>query len=280
MFSKKEVAEYYNSTQQHYEKWWGLKNNLSLHYGIWDKTTSSFSESLINTNRILLKKSNILEGDRVLDAGCGVGGAAIFINNTIKATVTGLSLSKKQIDSANDTVLQKGLSDRVDFKIMDFTNTSFPSESFDVVWACESVCHVEDKNDFVKECYRLLKKGGRLIMSDFFITEEGREDVDNYILKWKNTWGIPSYAMISSFVEDLKVNGFSSVKTDDYTDHIQKSSKRMYYASILGVLPSELYNLTHSNVSRFAKKHYQCGYYQYKALQKGLWEYQVVLAVK
>ena len=81
MFSTKDVAEYYDSTQLHYENWWSLKSNLSLHYGMWEERTKTFSESLKNTNEVLLKISGILETVKVLDAGCGFGGAAFFIKN-------------------------------------------------------------------------------------------------------------------------------------------------------------------------------------------------------
>ena len=54
----------------------------------------------------------------------------------------------------------------------------------------------------------------------------------------------------------------------------------MYYAALLGALPSELYNLSHPNVSRFAKVHYKSGLYQYKALKRGLWKYMVFCAEK
>jgi len=280
MFSKKEVAEYYNTTQLHYENWWGLKKNLSLHYGIWEDDIDSFEASLQNTNQVLLNTGKISGTDQVLDAGCGVGGAAFFVHNQINANVTALSLSEKQIAYAKKIALQKGVTNQINFHVMDFTKTSFPDESFDVVWACESVCHVEDKTDFIKECYRLLKKGGRLILSDFFVTNEDQEDKKQYIEKWKNTWGVPNYVSIQSFKKNLKKNGFNSITTQDYTKNIKRSAKRMYYASLLGALPSELYNITHPNVSRFAKTHYKCGYYQYKALQKQLWQYQVVLAVK
>jgi len=54
----------------------------------------------------------------------------------------------------------------------------------------------------------------------------------------------------------------------------------MYVSSIAGALPSGIYNLFHPKVSRFAKKHYKSGYYQYKALKGGLWRYIIILAVK
>jgi len=53
----------------------------------------------------------------------------------------------------------------------------------------------------------------------------------------------------------------------------------MYQSAILGAIPSMVYNLFYST-SRFAKNHYKSGYYQYKALKKGLWNYQVLLFQK
>ncbi|MDW7692465.1 methyltransferase domain-containing protein [Flammeovirgaceae bacterium SG7u.111] len=280
MFSAKEVGDYYDQTHVHYEKWWGLRKNLSLHYGIWDENTRTFEESLANTNAVLLEKAGIRKGDNVLDAGCGVGGAAFFIHKEVGAKVTGLSLSKKQLAFAQRTVAHRELDEVLNFQFMDFTQTTFPAESFDVVWACESVCHTPDKNDFIKEAYRLLKKGGRLIMSDFFLTEERQEDKHEWITKWGNTWGVPNFVSASYFASKLDEAGFSKVDLFDYTRNIKKSARRMYAGSLMGAIPSELYNLFHPRVTRFAKSHYKCGYYQYKALQEDLWKYKVVLAVK
>ncbi len=164
--------------------------------------------------------------------------------------------------------------------IMDFTRTSFHDESFDVVWACESVCQATDKAAFMRECHRILKKGGRLILGDFFLTDDNREDRHSWIRKWCDTWAVSGLISCDAFTEKLRENGLNPVRIDDYTDKIIKSARRMYYASIIGALPSEIYNLFHPKVSRFARTHYKCGYYQYKALMEGLWRYWILLAVK
>jgi ubiquinone/menaquinone biosynthesis C-methylase UbiE len=64
---------------------------------------------------------------------------------------------------------EKGVADKVLFHVMDYTQTNFADESFDVVWACESMSSASDKKAFIAEAYRLLKKGGRLIVIDFFV---------------------------------------------------------------------------------------------------------------
>ena len=280
MFTEKDVSEYYNTTLNHYEQWWNLKNDLSLHYGIWEDGINTFSESLENTNRVMMELSGISASDKVLDAGCGVGGAAMFLAETKKAEVIGITLSEKQQNYATKVAKEKGLEDKVSFKLMDYANTSFVDESFDVVWACESMTSAPDKSLFMKEAYRVLKRGGRLIVSDFFQTKTNQDDPKFWMKKWGATWGISSFPTCEFFSEKLSQNGFQNIETFDFTDKIHKSAKRMYYSAMIGMIPSEVYNFFHPNVSRFAKTHYQCGYFQYKALKKYLWKYKIVLAEK
>lgn len=280
MFTPADIAEYYNLTQVHYEKWWNLKSSLSLHYGIWDAHTKNFSQALVNTNRVLMNIARVKDGDRILDAGCGVGGAAIFLSSQKNVDVTGITLSERQLAFANKMAGDAGLKNRPRFFLMDYTNTSFEDGSFDVVWACESVSSAPQKELFIKEAFRLLKKGGRLILSDYFLSHDDDREPDPIIEKWGRTWSISNLVTASHFKQSLEDASFDKVTISDYTGAIRKSAKRMYIAGLLASVPSELYNLFHPNVSRFAKHHYKSGYYQYKALKKGLWQYLVVLAEK
>jgi tocopherol O-methyltransferase len=280
MFTKRDVADYYNVTQLHYENWWGLKKNYSLHYGIWEDGIKTAGEAIANTNRIMMELSGITEKDAVLDAGCGVGGAAIYISSTKNARVTGITLSEKQLAFANSLAIEKKLADKVSFHVMDYTQTDFADESFDVVWACESMTHAADKEAFIKEAYRLLKKGGRLVVCDFFLKADDQEDKQSWIKKWMHTWFIDDLVSGKLFTEQLDRHGFRIKQQLDYTGQIHKTAKKLYYASLLGAIPAELYNLFNPAVSKFSKNHYKCGYYQYKALKAGLWRYQLLLAEK
>lgn len=278
-FSQKEIADYYNSTQNHYQRWWDLNDTLSVHYGIWEDEVSNFKESLAHTNQVMLNLSQIQSGDCILDAGCGVGGSSFFLNKVVDAEVVGITLSEKQHQLANAKRLELN-SEKVSFQIKDYTNTQFDAHSFDAVWACESVCHTVDKSKFLKEAFRVLKPGGKLILADYFLPNEPMSDPKNWVQKWLNLWGISKIISGNEFQKISQDIGFTQVEVKDYSDGIFKSAQRMYYASVFGAFPSELYNLTHPNVTPFAKGHYKSGIYQYKALKKGLWQYKIVSAVK
>ena len=49
-------------------------------------------------------------------------------------------------------------------------------------------------------------------------------------------------------------NDFGKVDSLDLTHKIRETARRMYRFSLIGALPSEIYNVLHPNVSRFAKK--------------------------
>ncbi len=52
--------------------------------------------------------------------------------------------------------------------MQDYTQTSFADETFDHIWALESICCALKKTDFIKEAYRILKKGGGFAIADGF----------------------------------------------------------------------------------------------------------------
>lgn len=280
MFRPEDIAEYYNSTQIHYKQWWDLKKSRSLHYGIWGNGIKNFRQASEYTNKTLMDIAKIDNNEIILDAGCGVGGAAIFLCKQKSVNVTGITLSQSQIDFGREIIKNEGLVNSINLELMDYTNTSFNKESFDVVWACESVSSCQNKILFIQEAYRLLKPGGRLILSDCFLTDKNQSDPNNLIKKWGATWAVSELISSKDFTELLTETGFKNTETFNYTKEVTKSALRMYYASILATIPSETYKLINPKVSRFARNHYKCGIYQYRALKENLWQYEIIYSEK
>lgn len=257
-----------------------MDKHLSLHYGLWMPGVRSFQEAILTTNKTMSESVGITAEDSVLDAGCGVGGAAISLAKYKKTQVTGISLSERQVETARKNASQAGVDQQVSFRLGDYTQMPFADATFTVVWACESVCHAENKQDFLQEAHRVLKPGGRLVIMDFFQAQAQQSDPRQLLARWGATWGVPHFAVVNEMRQWSEAVGFDEVTIRDFTKEIRKSARRLYWAAKLGSVPSRWYNFTHPGVSRFARTHYQSGLLQYKALKAGLWRYGMLTAVK
>ena len=280
MYSNKDVELYYDLSQTHYKRVWDLQRSRSLHYGYWDNTTKKFHEALLNINKILSAIADIKKEHKVLDAGCGIGGSSLWLAKNIGCNVTGISLSAKQVETANKLALAENLQALAVFEQQDFTATNYEAESFDVIWAIESVCHANDKSKFINEAYRLLKKGGRLILADFFKQENLSQKDAALIKQWANGWAIDDFATIKNFTEQLNNARFHLTNIEDATTKIIPSAKRLYRAYFPGIVGGFLYKLFNPKPTVYGKKNIDTAYLQYKALKQHLWTYNIVLAVK
>jgi tocopherol O-methyltransferase len=279
MFTNSDIAKHYEGCEEHYRYWWNLAKSKSMHYGYWDETTSSFHDAMMNINKVMSEKIGIGQLDHVLDAGCGVGGSSIWLAKNRNCHVTGITLSEKQRIQAEQYANTQGLSHKVDFRLEDFTNTSFPDRSFDVVWAIESVCHAEDKMLFLKEAYRLLKPGGRLIVADFF-NRNGLEGPNKELMdKMAYGWAISSFTTIEAFEKVAKEINFKKISIEDASKAIRRSAWLLYLASFPGLLFTKLYAVFY-NPSHLTKYNARTANIQYPALKKGLWKYQIFQAVR
>ncbi len=280
MFTNEDISRYYDLSETHYRRVWNLDKSRSLHYGYWDKSVKNFHEALLNINKVLAEHAAIKEGEKILDAGCGVGGSSLWLAQEKKCEVFGISLNNRQVEKANTFAKKFGLSGKVSFEQKDYTNTFYPPESFDVVWAIESVCYADDKSIFLKEAHRILKPGGRLIIADFFKSENLKSREAALVTQWAHGWAVNDFATIEEFDLKLRENGFRDIEIIDATDAIMPSAKKLYRSYFAGVIGARLYNLFKPNATALGKNNVYNAYLQYKTLKKGLWKYEIVKASK
>ena len=55
---------------------------------------------------------------------------------------------------------------------------TFPDNTFDVVWACESGEHMPDKKLYVEEMTRVLKPGGRIVIATWCQRDDSKKPFD------------------------------------------------------------------------------------------------------
>jgi tocopherol O-methyltransferase len=280
VFTKADISRYYDLSEVHYNIMWNLRKSKSLHYGYWDDSTKTFHESLLNLNKVLAKYANIKSSDQVLDAGCGVGGSSVWLAKNIGCKVTGISLNKEQVRKANLLAQERGLDSLVSFMVNDYTATGLPDASFDIIWAIESVCYANDKSDFLKEANRLLKKGGLIIMADFFRRGDLKGKDADIIKEMAHGWAINDFSIPEQFDQQLQNNGFKTLVNEDVSQAVMPSAKRLYKAYLLGFIPAKLYGLLNRKATSLGKKNVDTAKYQYIGLKNKLWQYKIYSAEK
>jgi cyclopropane fatty-acyl-phospholipid synthase-like methyltransferase len=265
------VRAYYDQTWLDYRLLWLNRRNLAIHFGYWDEKTRSHSQALTNLNVVLASALQIGEGEAVLDAGCGVGGSAVWLAEHYSVTVIGITPVPSQVERARQFAHQRGVAGRASFELQDYTRTAFPSGSFDVIWAMESLCHAHDKAAFFREAARLLRPGGRLGVIEYLRRSRPLPPGGEGLLQsWLSGWAIPDLLTPGEIREACAAAGFSEIKLRDITENVRPSLRRLHRIASVS-WPLEL--LGHRLGLRTLAQHGNArgARDQYRALERGLW---------
>ena len=149
-------------------------SNIAKDIGYFKDDIDSFSDANLGLgcgNPVAL--GDIKEGDVVLDLGSGAGFdcflAAKKVGNS--GRVIGVDMTKNMIDLARINAEDYGYNN-VEFKLGDIDNLPIENETIDIVMSNCVINLAPDKKKVFKEAYRVLKKNGKMYVSDIVLLKE------------------------------------------------------------------------------------------------------------
>ena len=199
-----------------------LKKNpdsLSIRRGLWGPDTKTLREGMERANRTLVQGCRLGPGRHVLDAGCGLGGTAIWLAEEYGVRVTGLTNCEPHVGVAARCAEERGVGQLVRFLHGDFMDLPFPDASFDAVLNQESFCYADNKLAYLRGVYRVLKPGGRWqaldaeLLSGAPVSEKQRA----LVAAVRENWRLPPYVSWLDVVAMLKEAGFAGIEERDLT---------------------------------------------------------------
>ena len=184
--------------------------------------------------------------------------------------------SKKQSETAKALAQKNKLDHLLKFSQTNYLKTGFDDNTFDIVWALESFSSCPDDNLFFKEMSRILKPGGKVLISDIFKTHSYDISKNKPMKAMLNGWAISDALTIDELSEIAAKYNFKIDTINDCTKGIKKSVNLLYYASILGFFGTKIYNFF-KKASYFSRIHYTTGFGQKKAYDNGDWGYYMIV---
>lgn len=170
--------------------------------------------------------AEVRPGESVLDLGSGGGIDCFLAADRVGKTgrVIGLDMTEEMVEQATKTAKQNGYSN-VEFRFGKIEE--MPVESLDVDWVISN-CVINlspEKEKVFAETFRVLKPGGRLLISDT-VAENLPDEMRNDIAAWASC--VAGAVTEEQYLGMIRDAGFEQVEIVDRLDYVQTSEEQPY----------------------------------------------------
>ena len=157
-----------------------------------------------------LSYAQVKEGDIVLDLGSGAGIDVLLASKRVgrKGKVIGVDMTQEMIEKARANAERLG-ADNIEFCQGEIENIPRENESVDWIISNCVINLSPDKKKVFSEAFRVLKPGGKMLISDI-VTEDLPEEIKNSLMAWV---GCVAGAMREKdYLDTIKKAGFKNVR--------------------------------------------------------------------
>ncbi len=158
--------------------------------------------------------AGLKKGETVLDLGSGGGFDCFLASSRVgpEGRVIGVDMTPEMLDRARKNVA-KGDYKNVEFRLGEIENLPVADSSVDVIISNCVINLSEDKKKVFREAFRVLKPGGRLMVSDMVLLKELPQAVRESVLAYVSCVG--GALKKDDYLEAIKSAGFTGVTVLD-----------------------------------------------------------------
>jgi len=174
--SQRNVAQHYDLDGRLYSLFLDADRQYSCAY--FESLDQSLDDAQLAKKRHLAAKMVLGNDQRVLDIGCGWGGLALYLAETVGAKVTGITLSHEQHARASERATERRLADKVTFRLQDYRDVP---EHYDRIVSVGMFEHVgvNHYDTFFRKCAQTLTDDGVMLLHSI-----GRSEGPNVTNPW------------------------------------------------------------------------------------------------
>ena len=158
--------------------------------------------------------ASLAEGEVVLDLGSGAGFDCFLAAEKVgpQGRVIGVDMTPEMLEKAKENA-QKGNFSNVEFRLGEIENLPVADGIIDIIISNCVINLAPDKDGVFSEAFRVLRPGGRIMVSDIVLTKELPDFIKNNMAAYV---GCISGAIIKdSYLDAIKKAGFRDVKIID-----------------------------------------------------------------
>ena len=207
--ARRNAAHHYDLSGRLYELFLDTDRQYSCAY--FENSSAGLDEAQLAKKRHIAAKLLIEPGNRVLDIGCGWGGMALYLARFCGARVTGITLSREQLASAQQRAAESAQAGLVDFRLQDYREID---DRFDRIVSVGMFEHVglPYYDVFFRKLAKLLDRDGIALLHTIG-AEYPSQPTDPWVAKYIFPGGyipslsdiMPSIERAGLFVTDVEV---------------------------------------------------------------------------
>lgn len=206
------------------------QGRASIHRAVWGPGTRTRQDAFHYVDEqiaaLVRQQLDSASDLHVVDLGCGVGASLCYLAERLPVRGSGITLSPVQVAMSREVIAAAGLSERVRCVEGDYCDLPDTFAHANVAFAIESFVHGSDPERLLRECHRVLARGGVLVICDDMRARNLPPQAEHTIARFVRGWHINTLVDRGTLERMAASAGFAHESTRDLTSMLEINRTR------------------------------------------------------